>query len=92
MPLSFTFLGALQESATNLWAQSTGILKQLGQSIFGTGSNVQLGGVVEITRQLSKAASQGLRQLFVHLAGIILILGLMLILTVNDVIRLYSGT
>lgn len=138
MPLSFTFGGAIKESASNLWAQSTGILKQLGQSIFGSGSKVQLGGVVEITRQLSHAASQGLRsflwlmgslsvvlglfnilpipaldgskililsiektirrkipskvQLFVHLAGIILILGLMLILTVNDVIRIYNGS
>lgn len=138
VPLSFTFVGALKESASNLWTQSTGILAQLGQSIFGSNKNLQLGGVVEITRQLSHAASRGIRdflwlmaslsvvlglfnilpipaldgskililgiekvirrkipskiQIVVHLAGIILILGLMLILTINDVLRIYNGS
>ena len=135
MPLSFSTSGAVSESFYQVWAQSTGILKQLGSAIFGKGS-AQLGGVVEITRQLSSAADQGLKnflwilaslstvlglfnilpipaldgskllmiviegvirrpipakaQVWIHGVGIVLILGLMLLLTVADVMRIYK--
>jgi regulator of sigma E protease len=137
VPLSFSFSGAIGESFYQLWAQSTGILSQLGQAIFGSSKNVQLGGVVEITRQLSHAVEQGFKnvlwmmaslsvvlglfnilpipsldgskifilcleaiirrpinataQLWIHAVGIIFILGLMLLLTIGDVMRLYQA-
>lgn len=136
VPLSFSFSGAVKESAYQLWSQSTGILTQLGETIFGKSSG-QFGGIVEITRQLSHATGQGLKnllwllaslsvalglfnilpipaldgskilmiaiesvirrpipekaQLLINAAGIIIILGLMLLLTVTDVMRIYNA-
>lgn len=139
LPVDLTFLGALKESGYNLWSQSTGILSQLGQSIFGKGdSGVSLGGPVQIVRELSNTASLGFRnflgmlgglslvlglfnilpipaldgskilflgiekligrkipsniQIGVHIVGIVLILGLMLVLTVFDVLRIYNAS
>ncbi len=136
VPLSFSFSGAVVESFAQIWGQSTGVLSQLGQTIFGK-SDAKLGGVVEVTRQLSHAAGQGLKnllwlmaslsvvlglfnilpipaldgskifilclesiirrpinataQLWIHAIGIIFILGLMLFLTVSDVLRIYQA-
>lgn len=137
VPLSFTFIGAVKESFSQVWQQSVGILSQLGQTIFGNSSS-QLGGIVEITRQLTHATEKGFKtllwlagslsvglglinllpipaldgskifficlesitrkpipekaQLWIHVIGIIFILGLMLLLTVSDVLRIYSGS
>jgi regulator of sigma E protease len=138
VPLSFSFGGAVKESLSNLWTQSTGILTGLTRAVIGSKSDVEFGGVVAITQQLSNAASQGFRsflwlmgslsvvlglfnilpipaldgskllficvekaagrkipakvQIAVHLVGIVLLLGLMVLLTINDVLRIYRGS
>lgn len=123
-------------SAKEVMSQSAGILVQLGNAIFAK-SHMQMGGAVELTRQLSMAASLGWSyflwllgslsvmlglfnllpipaldgskmlllgveaavrrpiphrvQMVIHGVGIVLILGLMLVLTVLDVMRLYQA-
>ena len=137
-PVSLSFGAALKESASTLWTQSTGILTLLGQAIFVNPSAAGLGGPVQITRELSSAATRGLgdflgmlaglsvvlglfnilpipaldgskilfliiegvtrrkipskAQLIVHLVGIVVILGLMILLTVGDVLKIYNGS
>lgn len=137
VPLSFNFTGAITEAAARCWVQSIGILTQLGNALVGKTKDLQLGGIVEITRQLSNAADQGLKnflammaglsvvlglfnilpipsldgskllmiviegvtrrqipakaQIWIQAAGLILILGLMIFLTIGDVMRIYSG-
>ncbi len=81
VPLSFTFSGAVAESFSQLWGQSTGVLSQLGQAIFGK-SDAKLGGVVEVTRQLSHAAGQGLKNLLWLMASLSVVLGLFNILPI----------
>jgi regulator of sigma E protease len=81
VPLSFTFSSAVAESFSQLWGQSTGILSQLGRSIFGK-SDAKLGGVVEVTRQLSHAAGQGLKNLLWLMASLSVVLGLFNILPI----------
>lgn len=137
VPLSFSFTGAISEALTQCWVQSVGILTQLGSALMGKTKDLQLGGVVEITRQLSNAAEQGLKnflgmmaslsvvlglfnvlpipsldgskllmiviegvtrksipakaQIWIQMVGLVLILGLMIFLTIGDVMRIYSG-
>lgn len=82
VPLSFSFGGALAESLSQIWTQSTGVLTQLGSLLVGQSKSLQLGGVVEITRQLSHAASQGLRNFLWMMGSLSVVLGLFNILPI----------
>jgi regulator of sigma E protease len=82
VPLSFSFKGAVLEALTQCWVQSVGILTQLGSALMGKTKDLQLGGVIEITRQLSNAAEQGLKNFLAMMAGLSVVLGLFNILPI----------
>lgn len=82
VPLSFSFSGAIAEAADQCWVQSVGILTQLGNALMGKAKELQLGGIVEITRQLSNAADQGLKNFLAMMAGLSVVLGLFNILPI----------
>ncbi len=82
VPESFNFVGAVRESLSQLYLQSAAILKQLGQLLYGNADKSQFGGVVEITRQLSNAASQGVKNFLYLSASLSVVLGLFNILPI----------
>ncbi|MEI6806357.1 MAG: site-2 protease family protein, partial [Myxococcaceae bacterium] len=82
VPLSFSFTGAISEAVAQCWVQSVGILTQLGNALVGKSKDLQLGGIVEITRQLSNAADQGLKNFLAMMAGLSVVLGLFNILPI----------
>jgi len=75
-PLGFSFTGAVQEAFYQPWKQSIGTLEALGSKIFGKGKDIQVGGIVEVTRQLTVAAEKGYRNLLWMLGSLSVVLGL----------------
>lgn len=75
-PLGFSFSGAVKEAFYQPWKQSVGTLKALSTKLFGDGSDIQVGGIVEVTRQLTVAAEKGYRNLLWMLGSLSVVLGL----------------
>jgi regulator of sigma E protease len=75
-PLGFSFSGAVKESFYQPWKQSVGTLQALSSKLFGQGKDVQVGGIVEVTRQLTVAAEKGYRSLLWMLGSLSVVLGL----------------
>ena len=75
-PRGFSFTGAVKEAFYQPWKQSVGTLEALGTKIFGEGKDVQVGGIVEVTRQLTVAAEKGYRNLLWMLGSLSVVLGL----------------
>ena len=53
-----------------------GTLQALSSKLFGQGKDVQVGGIVEVTRQLTVAAEKGYRSLLWMLGSLSVVLGL----------------
>ena len=76
VPLAFSFGGAVEESFRQVWVQSVGILVALSKLFIDDEEEVQVGGIVEITRQLTQAAERGIRDLLWITGCLSVVLGL----------------